>query len=112
MCAHVMSLCVCTCDEWEEQLHKTLHHILFRVHFLFSCSDDVEATPTSSTNGAGNVSLMAQKWVPPDDDIPLESDALDVDEYINTEDEVTHKCMCVCVHVCVVCMCVHVCVYV
>lgn len=56
-----------------------------------SSSDDVEATPTSSTNGAGNVSLMAQKWVPPDDDIPLESDALDVDEYINTEDEVKKK---------------------
>eukprot|EP00731_Ephydatia_muelleri_P028703 Em0020g347a len=56
-----------------------------------SSSDDVEATPTSSTEGTGNVSLMAQKWVPPDDDIPLEMDALDVDEYINTEDEVKKK---------------------
>ena len=75
---------------------------------MLLCSDDVEATPTSSTEGTGNVSLMAQKWVPPDDDIPLEMDALDVDEYINTEDEVIQ--VYVCIHVCVICECGIVCV--
>ena len=53
-----------------------------KTYVLFTFSDETKTTPTPST------SLMSQKWIPPNDDTPLESEAYDVDEYINTDDEV------------------------